>query len=1298
MAAPNDRWKRTAALACLALIRATAPLGAGEVIIWNFAKGLAGWQPANWQHAEVTSEGLKGVTQYDAQLLSPELSIIAEDYPVLLARVRCDTAGRGETFYHGPGGRLTDKRKLPHALQATSDFRLYRFNLTRSRGEWRGPIERLRFDPLNAAGAHVTIDFIALLPEANQMLANGGGEITTGGIPIGWRSSGPRGTATMTDQQPSAGSLAFLIRPGGQWETDDVDMSFLGRLELSGKTRGGALKATMVFQDEYGQEMATRDLRIAETGEWTPFGTEFAVPRRAFTVRLRLGTTGREETCIDEIRLVRAVPGEIRQSPPDRPRWDAAWIWHPECLAKDDHRVWFRHEFSVPQRTVREVRLQITVDDAYELRLNGQMLSNTFGQPDGWQTPEILDITDTISLGRNVLEIEAYDGSSAQGLIAELLVTCKDGQEVRSGSSKDWKVGLTRGGPWVPAVELGRPPCQPWGDRAVYTPLGKLPEMVLTLSDTPAHVSLGQWIPLTLRAEARTAVKRPVGVKAVLERDGHTLAEEWAPHQLFEKGAAPGETATISGWRIAVPHGLASGPLLLHVKLVGGTIAGDAPGVAVEIIPEARNSVFPQASVRSRNGVPGIVVDGEWLDPTQHLFIRPDRLQQLNARDTDVEIWSVGLQEIGFYESGFNYSKVDRTLSHYLAQKPDVWLILTFSCDTRYQPWWIQKHPEARCRKENGDDSIGDYHGSRRIVPSYGSGLWRDTYTDALRKLIRHLRQTPFAERIIGFHPCSGISWEWFHWGSQSGELVDYSPVGQEDFRRWLRERYASDRDLQAAWGREDITLATVSVPPETRRRRPVDGIFFSPTAQRDVLDYNAYQHDVVAETILHVGRAVKEETDGHCLFGTYYGYVAHLPETPGFCQASGHFRLRRLLEAPEIDFLVAPVAYAWREVGGTAATMVPAASFRVHGKLFWNQADLRSHWSEQSGHGRPDGVKGSVACMRRELARNLAEGSAIQWYDFSKGWTFGDERLTDEIGRLQAAADARDEAQDWPAEKYLLVVVDEEQMGSFDPFAPPYGLELIYRQREYLVRSGIPWRMVLFSDLMRHPHLLEYGAMVFLNLFSLSDEKLSFLQRSVMRDERSVAFVGPVAMIGPEGVAPSRTSTLLGWSVARSDDAPALNATFKTDLAGPWEQAAGLQLGISRPSAPVVLPVAPDAAHVLATFTGTQSPAVLYEERNDVKLFWSLVPGLKAEALRALAETAGVPVVCSSGDAVYAGNGFIGIHARTAGRKTVQLPYASAVKELLAGRTWATGTETVVIEMQAGDTAILALVEEKVE
>jgi len=628
-------------------------------------------------------------------------------------------------------------------------------------------------------------------------------------------------------------------------------------------------------------------------------------------------------------------------------------------------------------------------------------------------------------------------------------------------------------------------------------------------------------------------------------------------------------------------------------------------------------------------------------------------------------------------------------MERYLEADPDAWLIPNLLFDTRYQRWWIKAHPEARCRLEDGSDRVGGYHGTRAQFPSTSSPVWRETYGDALRRLIRHLRASPYASRIVGFQPCAGITAEWFHWGAQSRDLVDYSPAGQADFRQWLRRKYRTDVALQAAWSNPRATLATATVPSGSDRRSPKHGVFYDPATQRHVLDYHRYQHDVVAEAILGLYRIVKEETGGKALCGTYYGYVMHLPETPGFCQASGHFSLHRLLASADVDYAIAPTGYAWRELQGAPASMTTPGSFPINGKLWWDQADLRSHWSHQTGHGRPGNLFGSIQNMRREVARCLAQGNAVQWYDFSHGWTFGDDRLADEVGRLQRVIETRRTAKDWPRSRYLAVIVDEMQMGTFDPLNPTFGLKLIYAQREQLNRSGVPWRAYLLSDLMARPELLDHRAFLVLNAFRLTQAQREFLRGRLMAEGRTVAFVGPVAYGDEKGFSAAHTSDVLGWQMQVTPQPTVLVAKLADDLPQPWAESAGMEFGASKAFAPALLPSAP-AGRVLGVLKSSARPAVVYHERPKVKLFWSAAPGLPPEVIRALAVTAGVAAVASSNDAVYAGCGYIGIHARRPGARRIRPPAPCAMQDLIGGRLWPSGTREVTCDLEAGETAIL--------
>lgn len=1259
-------------------------------LVWDFAGGFQGWQPANWEKIETVSEGLSGISAYDCQLLSPRLMIRAEDYELLVVRLRSDTTGRGEVFVKAPGENLSDKRKIVHTLEATDGFRICRFPLCQN-PSWSGLVERIRFDPLNQTGVRLDIDFIALLPKADEQLVNGDLEMVVDHVPLEWYPPEgiSSGQAVITDA-PLSGKHALRLEPNVTWRTGPVDLSFLGRHRVTGGLRGkdGEMTVTVNCETLDGLSLAPSEVRkIPVNGVWRQFDFEFVPPERAARAWLCFTDSGKEPVDLDAVHVTRLSKGAIVATPPPAPAWQASWIWHPDAVDRDNCTVWLRRRFTCERHRLRSAQLQLTVDDEYAAFLNGEEISRTLGQTDAWRTPQFIDVTAHLRDGDNELLLEAKDLRSAQGALAELVMVDEQQEEVWVRSGADWEAALNPAGPWVTAVAEGTPPCPPWGNVA-YRPMGRIPRVsVKAALDTEP----GANAPLFLRVKLTAAdpVVHPIGLTAVIRSGETVLKRNGYPRLLFAGGSVPaGSAASTEDWLIPRPFG-ATAALNVELEILGAQFAEPPPQLAVPPGREVPGEGFPRAEIERVGRVPRIRVNGQPVDATQILFIRPDERQQRNALGTGVPIWSVSLNDMGFTENGFDFSGVDATLSAYLEVKPDAWLIPTFTFDTRCQRWWIEAHPEARCRLENGDDVIGDYHGGRRIVPSYGSRPWRETYGEALRQLIRHLRQSPFAGRIIGFHPASGISWEWFHWGSQSGELVDYSDAGQEDFRRWLCERYQTDTALQSAWHRPEITLQTASVPSEERRRHPGCGIYYDPHTQQDILDYHRYQHDVVADTIRFFGRIVKEETDGAALYGTYYGYTMHLPESPGFCQGSGHFSLYRLLAAPEIDFLMAPVAYSWREVGGTAATMTVAESAALNGKLFWNQADLRSHWSEQTGHGRPDDLAGSVACMHREVARNLAHGTAIQWYDFSLGWTLGDERLCQEVKRLYEINRVRERGDLWPLSDYLAVIVDEEQMGTFDPFHPPYGLSLIYRQREALERAGIPWKAYLFSDLKTHPELLEHRVFLFLNLFRLDGDERGFLKQNVMQAGRTIVFVGPVGMLDGKNVDARNTGEFLGLDTIEAAPDLCLQAAFLPSLPEPWSECSGKTYGIAHAFPPVAVPKdKPD--RILAAFAD-QTPALLQVRHAACEVFWSVAPGLPTAALRSLALPAGVPILCSGDDAVYAGHGVVGIHARGNGSRTIVVPGKGSVYELLGRTDFRPTADGLQIDLCHGETRIFS-------
>lgn len=76
---------------------------------------------------------------------------------------------------------------------------------------------------------------------------------------------------------------------------------------------------------------------------------------------------------------------------------------------------------------------------------------------------------------------------------------------------------------------------------------------------------------------------------------------------------------------------------------------------------------------------------------------------------------------------------------------------------------------------------------------------------------------------------------------------------------------------------------------------------------------------------------------------------------------------------------------------------------------------------------------------------------------------------------------------------------------------------------------------------------------------------------------------------------------------------------------------------------------------------------------------------------LRAFCKTNGIHIYCETDDIVYVNENYICIYAVTAGEKTLELDKERSVSELLGG-TYKNETDTVTIEMQAGETRLFRL------
>ena len=300
--------------------------------------------------------------------------------------------------------------------------------------------------------------------------------------------------------------------------------------------------------------------------------------------------------------------------------------------------------------------------------------------------------------------------------------------------------------------------------------------------------------------------------------------------------------------------------------------------------------------------------------------------------------------------------------------------------------WWSERHPDdvVIAERPTGERYVFMHRGVRP-APSWASEAWRRDTAEGLRRLIRHIETSPYADNFIGYHLASGITEEWMMWGSNENEWVDYSPVNQAKFRAWLRERYGDDESLRRAWHSRAVSLETAEIPSYRKRAAAAFGSFRDPTAEQDVIDYYTYNSWLVADTITYFAKVVKDATRRRKTVGVFYGYLLQLGGGHRIHNA-GHLALRQVLESPDIDFVCSPTSYAFRQFGGLGTThfMSLVDSVRRHGKLWFDENDVRTSISpgKLGEWGKPADIAGDKVQQDKELACVLTNGVAQWWFD----------------------------------------------------------------------------------------------------------------------------------------------------------------------------------------------------------------------------------------------------------------------------------------------------------------------------
>ncbi|MDD2711041.1 MAG: beta-galactosidase [Verrucomicrobiae bacterium] len=593
----------------------------------------------------------------------------------------------------------------------------------------------------------------------------------------------------------------------------------------------------------------------------------------------------------------------------------------------------------------------------------------------------------------------------------------------------------------------------------------------------------------------------------------------------------------------------------------------------------------------------------------------------------------------------YDYTALDKAINDVFEADPDARLLLRLAIDT--PAWWDKLHPEELVKSHDGGNQFSDNPTETKTTrQSFASELWKNDLRTALSKYIEHLKKSPHYPRIVGFQINSGMTEEWQFWGGQQKIFADYSQPALIAFRSWLKNKYQTDSALQVSWKNTAATLNNAGIPSKDERTSAGQMGFHDPAKSQSTIDYNQFHSELVADAIIYFSKIIKEATGGKKLAGAFYGYLLEHSGMGYSLQNCGHLALEKTLGSPDVDFLAGPASYAIRNAGDTGGFMTPVDSIKWRGKLWLQEADIRTHLLPPNcGFGRTNDLPDTLSVLAREFGMALAKGTAIWWFDMGGKW-FSDPQIMKAIARFQKIA-AQSLALDRSSVAQVAVIYDEKSVYRQD-LRKSIGLNanLISLQRREFARMGAPCDTLMVNDLA-NPNLPDYKCYIFVNTFYLTSRQRAMIGAKCKKNGNTLVWLHAAGLIDENGPDTKNTETLTGIEKINlnlvSPDKLTEENLVSRDM-GAWK-----------------------SVHI---------PSSL----------------LKAKMWRELCRSAGAHIYNETDDALYMNKHFMVIHSAAAGKRVIRFPSKTNIHDLLDDAPAGKAADTLAIDLPCKTTKIYLL------
>ncbi len=622
----------------------------------------------------------------------------------------------------------------------------------------------------------------------------------------------------------------------------------------------------------------------------------------------------------------------------------------------------------------------------------------------------------------------------------------------------------------------------------------------------------------------------------------------------------------------------------------------------------------------------------------------------------------------GGWGDSLDFSDLEAKIEENIKYHPNSRILIR----TRLTPpaWWKSQHKDEMDRAENGKTSN---------EPSMSSEAWLKDAGKALQRTIEHFENHPvYGPRIAGYIIGGGRANEWYWFASNRG-WIDYNPKNVRRFREWLKKHYNNDVNaLRKAWRSKSVTFETADIPSGKLRATSEYGFFRDLKKSMPVADHLRYMSDVISSDISYLAGEARKVLKTPKLLGVFNGYSTWHDDLSN----QGFLYFHKVLADPNIDFITSPVCYLNRRAGFAGDFMNGyTASIRLHGKLYYDEADMRTNFCNDANIYKTPTPEETRSVHWRSWGNAMTQGTTLWWLLLAGNNTFHDKDIIGDIAQMSKLEKKIINLDRNPVAQ-IAVFSDDESMLYVN--ANQKAFHAFNREaRERLAHIGAPMDFYMLSDI-DNPAMPDYKVYVFLNAYYMTPEKQAAIHKKLMKNKAVAVWCHAPGYLSPRGNKYSTMKELTGFAF---DDTFKVNRTpLKFTESGKKQFPDMAKNNQEEYSMSPLFFVKPDSNDTVLANIGKLPVLVSRKEKFGTSIFSAIPP--TAALLRDLCKANNIHLYIESGDVLRANASTVMVHASRTGVKKINIPWQGGVREVISGKTFSNARK-IALPMKFGETAI---------